>query len=98
MSDNRFTINAPHLEVSTQQGTAARISHEALASLTTAAAMAINSIKADAFEEAAEAIRTSETLRSLTDDHMRDIEAAADELDRMAAELRPNPTSNGENR
>lgn len=45
-------------------------------------------IQADALEEAATAICKSERLRNHTHDHMGDIEAAADELRRMAAALR----------
>jgi hypothetical protein len=39
-------------------------------------------------EEAADLIENSDSLRSFTDDHMRDIEMAAEELRKSAAALR----------
>jgi hypothetical protein len=54
-------------------------------------------IQADALVEAADALRASERLRSFTDDHMGDVNEAADELDRMAAALlQPSASAIGE--
>ncbi|MEE1735934.1 hypothetical protein PUR49_05315 [Streptomyces sp. BE147] len=41
--------------------------------------------RAEVLREAADALDESETLRDLTDDHMHDVNAAANELRRMAA-------------
>jgi hypothetical protein len=46
----------------------------------------INAFKAAVLREAADALDESETLRDLTDDHMSDVNAAANELRRMADE------------
>jgi hypothetical protein len=42
--------------------------------------------RASVLREAADALDESETLRDLTDDHMSDVNAATNELRRMAAE------------
>lgn len=42
-------------------------------------------VRAETLREAADALDESETLRDLTDDHMHDVNAAANELRRMAA-------------
>lgn len=46
----------------------------------------IDAFRAAVLLEAADALDESETLRDLTDDHMHDVNAAANELRRMAAE------------
>lgn len=86
----------PSLNVLTNTGQVARISNETFVSLMNAAAGAVNAIKADALEEAAEVLRNSERLRSFTDDHMGDVNEAADELDRMAAALRSTEKGTGQ--
>lgn len=45
--------------------------------------------RAEVLREAADALDESETLRDLTDDHMHDVNAAANELRRMADEAAP---------
>lgn len=42
--------------------------------------------RAETLREAADALDESETLRDLTDDHMNDVHAAANELRRMAGQ------------
>lgn len=51
----------------------------------------IDAFRAAVLREAADALDESETLRDLTDDHMSDVNAAANELRRMADE-RSEPT------
>ena len=46
----------------------------------------IDAFRAAVLREAADRLDESETLRDLTDDHMHDVNAAANELRRMAAE------------
>jgi hypothetical protein len=46
----------------------------------------LDDYRAEVLREAAERLRSSERLRDYTDDHMSDVNAAADELDNMAAE------------
>ncbi|MGW3511196.1 hypothetical protein [Streptomyces sp. NPDC000994] len=47
--------------------------------------------QAQAYRDAADALDESETLRDLTDDHMSDVHAAANELRRLADEMHPVP-------
>ncbi|WP_329622942.1 hypothetical protein OG357_23035 [Streptomyces sp. NBC_01255] len=49
---------------------------------------ALDAYQAAVLLEAADSLDESETLRDLTDDHMHDVNAAADELRRMAEEAR----------
>ncbi|MFE7233958.1 hypothetical protein ACFVAF_25475 [Streptomyces sp. NPDC057596] len=49
--------------------------------------------RAAVLREAADALDESETLRDLTDDHMHDVHAAANELRRMADEAQQHPAS-----
>jgi hypothetical protein len=51
------------------------------------AAELVDAYRAAVLREAADALDESETLRNLTDDHMHDVNAAANELRRMADEL-----------
>jgi len=46
----------------------------------------LDAFRAAVLREAADALDESETLRDLTDDHMHDVNAAANELRRMAGE------------
>ena len=46
----------------------------------------LDAYRAEVLREAADALDESETLRDLTDDHMHDVHAAANELRRMADE------------
>lgn len=46
----------------------------------------LNAYRADVLREAADQLDESEVLRDLTDDHMADVNAAANELRRMAEE------------
>lgn len=46
-------------------------------------------VRAETLREAADALDESKTLRDLTDDHMHDVNAAANELRRMADETAP---------
>lgn len=50
------------------------------------ASQKIDAFRAAVLREAADALDESEALRDLTDDHMHDVNAAANELRRMAAE------------
>jgi len=84
-------VASPHAEPAHPIASISARTHVALWA---AAADAINAIKADALEEAAEALCQSECLRNHTDDHMGDIEAAADELRHMAAALRSTEKGN----
>lgn len=51
-----------------------------------AAQKLLHAYRAAVLREAADALDESETLRDLTDDHMQDVNAAANELRRMADE------------
>jgi len=53
------------------------------------AAAAAGPARAAVLRAAADALDESETLRDLTDDHMHDVNAAANELRRMADGARP---------
>lgn len=64
---------------------------EALENMARAALAAVRGLL---FEEAADLIERSDRLRSLTDDHMRDIEMAAEELRRAATLSRPTAEEN----
>jgi hypothetical protein len=50
------------------------------------AAQLLDAYRAAVLREAADRLDESETLRDLTDDHMHDVNAAANELRRMADE------------
>lgn len=52
----------------------------------TAAQKLLHAYRGAVLRAAADALDESETLRDLTDDHMADVNAAANELRRMAAE------------
>lgn len=49
-------------------------------------ARALDAYRAEVLREAADALDESDRLRDLTDDHMHDVNAAANELRRMADE------------
>lgn len=51
----------------------------------TTATSLCDAYRAEILREVADALDESETLRDLTDDHMHDVNAAANELRRMAA-------------
>lgn len=78
----------PSLNVLTNTGQVARISNETLASLTNAAALAVNAIKADALEEAAAEMRSAVDFQNLPAEQQSGVVLALGEIHRRAATLR----------